>query len=300
MWFKNLTLFRFSEPFSPTPETLAEQLPPYAFQPCSSYQPLATGWAPPLGRKAVELVHTVASRSLVCLRTEEKLLPAGVLNQMVAERIAVIEDQQRRPVRRREKQDLRDQLVEELLPRALIRGRRNYAYLDTVGGWLVVDSANRHGVEAVTGLLRRTLGTLPITPPKVKQSVAAAMTAWLAEGRSPLDFAFGDSCELREPGEDGGVVRCRGQDLTGDEIRGHLAAGKQLTQLGLIWNGRIAFVLDEELVIRRLQFLDVIRESLDDSVTDSPEAVFDAQYALMSGELALLLPRLLELFGGEA
>jgi recombination associated protein RdgC len=88
--------------------------------------------------------------------------------------------------------------------------------------------------------------------------------------------------------------------LTGDEIRGHLEAGKQVTQLGLIWNERIAFVLDEALVVRRLRFLDVIRETLRDSRTDSPEAVFDAEFALMSGELALLLPRLLEVFGGEA
>ncbi|MDS4068924.1 MAG: recombination-associated protein RdgC, partial [Candidatus Competibacter sp.] len=59
------------------------------------------------------------------------------------------------------------------------------------------------------------------------------------------------------------------------------------------------FVLDEALVIRRLQFRDVVRESLQDAA-DSPEALFDAEFALMAGELALLLPRLLELFGGEA
>ena len=88
--------------------------------------------------------------------------------------------------------------------------------------------------------------------------------------------------------------------MTGDEIRGHLEAGKQVTQLGLIWSERVAFVLDEALVIRRLRFLDVVRETLRESGTDSPEAIFDAEFALMTGELALLLPRLLEVFGGEA
>ena len=88
--------------------------------------------------------------------------------------------------------------------------------------------------------------------------------------------------------------------MTSEEIRGHLEAGKQVTQLGLIWNERVAFVLDEALVIRRLRFLDVVRESLRDSRTDSLEAVLDAEFALMTGELALLLPRLLDLFGGEA
>ncbi len=300
MWFKNLTLFRLVEPFPLNAETLAMRLDRRAFQPCPNFQPSAAGWTPPLGRKARDRVHAVAGRWLMCLRTEEKLLPPIVVNQVLAEHIALIEDEQRRSVRRREKLELRDQLVQELLPRALTRSRLSYAYLDAVGGWLVVDSASPRGVEELTGVLRETVDDLPIAPPRVRQSVSATMTAWLTEGQAPGEFMLGDHCELREGGEDGGVVRCRGQDLTGDEIRAHLTAGKQVTQLGLIWNDRLAFVLDEALVVRRLQFLDVVRELLQDDADHSPEAVFDAEFALMTGELALLLPRLLELFGGES
>lgn len=300
MWFKNLTLFRTVEPFSSLGEALAARLAQDVFQPCPSFQPSVIGWVPPLGRKAVDLVHAVAGRYLVCLQAEEKVLPAGVVNQMVAERIAAIEDRERRSVRRRERQELRDQLLQALMPTALVAARRSYAYLDPAAGWLVVDSASPHRVEEITGLLRKALAGLAIAPPKVKQSVTAAMTGWLAEGRPPAGFEFADSCELREPGEAGGVVRCRGQDLTGDEIHSHLVAGKQVAQLGLRWRERIEFVLDEALVVRRLKFLDVVHESLGQSATDSLEAIFDAEYALMTGELALLLPDLLALFGGEA
>ena len=298
MWFKNMTLFRLVEPLPLSAETLAAQLEQRAFQPCPSHQPSSTGWVPPLGRKGRDLVHAATGRLLLCLRTEEKVLPAAVLNQMVDERIAEMEDR-RGPVRRREKQELRERIVGELLPRALCRSRHGYAYLDPAAGWLVVGSASPRGVEELTGVLRKTLDTLPIAPPRVRQPVAAVMTAWLAEGQAPAEFTLGDICELREAGETGGVVRCRGQDLAGTEIRAHLAAGKEVTRLGLCWNERIAFVLDEALVIRRLQFLDVVRESLRD-IADSPEAIFDAEFALMTGELALLAPRLLDVFGGEA
>ena len=299
MWFKNLTLFQLIEPLPLNAESLAACLDRRAFQPCPSFQSRAAGWTPPLGRKARDRLHTVAGRWLMCLRTEEKLLPPIVVNQALAERIALIEDEQRRPIRRRERLELRDQLVQELLPRALTRSRLGYAYLDTASGWLIVDSASPRGVEEITGALREAVESLPIAPPRIQQSVSATMTAWLIAGQAPGEFMLGDSCELREGGEDGGVVRCRGQDLTGDEIRAHLAAGKQVTQLGLIWNNRLAFVLDEALVVRRLQFLDVVRESLQDDTTNSPAAVFDAEFALMTGELALLLPRLLKLFGSE-
>ncbi len=298
MWFRNLTLFRLVEPLPLNAEALTARLESHAFQPCLSHQPSSAGWTAPLGRKARDLIHAVAGRWLFCLRTEEKLLPAIVINQALAERVAMIEDEQRRPVRRREKQELREQLVHELLPRALTRSRRSYAYLDTTSGWLVVDSASPRIVEELTGALRKALDSLSIAPPRIKQSPAAVMTAWLVAGQAPADFTFGDVCELQEGGETGGVVRCRGQDLTGDEIRAHLDAGKQAVQLGLIWKGRVAFVLDEALLVRRLHFLDVVQESLRDGA-DSAEALFDAEFALMTGELALLLPHLLELFGGE-
>ena len=300
MWFKNLTLLRLVEPLPLTAETLAVRLEQHAFQLCLSHQPSAAGWTPPLGRKAVDLVHEIGGRLLICLRTEEKVLPATVINQTLTERIAVIEDQQGRTVRRREKQELRDQLVQDLLPRALTRSRLGYAYLDPAVGWLVVDSASPRGVEEITGMLRRTLGTLPVAPLRVAWPPTVIMTAWLAENGAPAGFALGDVCELREDDAGGGVVRCRGQDLTGDEIRGHLQAGKQVTRLGLIWDGRVAFVLDEALTLRRLQFLDVVRESLRDTAAPSLEAIADAEFALMTGELALLLPRLLESFGGVA
>ena len=286
MWFRNLTPFRLIEPLPLNAEALAERLKSHAFLPCLSHQPGSAGWTAPLGRKAQDLIHAAAGRWLMCLRTDEKLLPAIVINQELAERVAVIEDEQQRPVRRRERQELREQLVDELLPRALIRG------------WLVVDSASPRIAEELTGALRSALESLPIAPPRITQSPAAVMTDWLATGQAPPDFGFGDVCALQEGGDTGGVVRCRGQDLTGDEIRAHLDAGKQVTLLGLIWKERVALVLDEALIIRRLQFLDVVRETLRDSA-DSPAALFDAEFTLMTGELALLLPRLLEVFGGE-
>ena len=57
------------------------------------------------------------------------------------------------------------------------------------------------------------------------------MTAWLAHRNLPDDFVLGEECELREPGEDGGVVRCRGVDLLSEEVETHLNAGKQVARL---------------------------------------------------------------------
>lgn len=295
MWFRNLTLFHLAEPFPLTAGMLAEKLARMAFSPCTTQTMSSHGWTPPLGRRATDLVHATSGRLLICLKTEEKLLPAGVINEIVADRVAALGERENRRVRRQERDQLRTDVLQELLPRALSRSQLHYAYIDTRLGWLFIDSVNRKAVERLTHTLRATLGSLPLTPPRVANAPTVVMTAWLADNALDADFTLADECELQDPAKEGGVVRCRGQDLDSAEIMAHIQAGKQVSRVALTWKDRLAFVLAEDLSLRRLRFLDVVKEQLGE--TDTPEQLFDAEFALMSGELADLLPALWASFG---
>lgn len=295
MWFKNLTLFQFTEPFPHDAAALAVKLQAAPFRPCLSQELQTHGWIAPTGAQNGELVHAVGPFLLVCLKSEEKILPAAVVNEVLAEKIEEVEEREARPVRRKEKDRLRDEVMLELLPRAFTRSRLHYAYLDTQGGWLVVNSSSRKAVELLTGMLRKTLGSLPIVPPQITSAPAAVMTHWLKEG-APADIELADECELRDSGEGGGVVRCKGQDLRGEEIDTHLLAGKQVTRLALHWNERLSLVLGDDLSVRRLRFSDVVQEQLDNVEAADEQALFDAEFALMTGELREFVPRLLALF----
>ena len=298
MWFRNLTLFRLAEPFPLTAGMLAEKLARMVFSPCTTQTMSSHGWAPPLGRRATDLVHATGGCLLICLKTEEKLLPAGVINEIVADRVAALGERENRRVRRQERDQLRTNVLQELLPRALSRSQLHYAYIDTRLGWLLIDNINRKAVERLTHTLRATLGSLPLTPPRVANAPTVVMTAWLADNALDADFALADECELQDPAKEGGIVRCKGQDLNSTEILAHIQAGKQVSRVALTWKDRLAFVLAEDLSLRRLRFLDVVKEQLGE--TDTPEQLFDAEFALMSGELAELLPRLWASFGATA
>jgi recombination associated protein RdgC len=102
---------------------------------------------------------------------------------------------------------------------------------------------------------------------------------------------------LRDSGDGGAAVRCRRQDLESDEIREHLKSGKQVFQLGLTFDERLSFSLDEELVVRKLRFLDQVQDELGDAQTDSAVAELEARFALMSLELRRLFDNLQEWFG---
>jgi recombination associated protein RdgC len=283
MWFKNLRAFRLTAPFDLTAEQLQEQLLTAAFVPCGKSQPLSLGWVPPLGEETEALVHAAGGRFLLCMRREEKLLPAAVVREQLAERIAVIEHEQDRKVYRKEKLQLKDEVIQDCLPRAFTRSTLIFAYLDTTTNWLFVDSAGAGRAEELVSLLRDSIGTLPLLLPEVNQSPAHAMTGWLLNDNLPSGFSLGADCDLREPGEEGGVVRCRGIELAGEEIEAHL----------------VAVVLGEDLVLRRLRFAEEFLAENDDIAEADPLARLDADFALMTDVVSSLQSRVMEVFGGE-
>jgi recombination associated protein RdgC len=126
------------------------------------------------------------------------------------------------------------------------------------------------------------------------------MTEWLNTSITPKDIFIEDECELRSPEEEGGIIRCKRHDLALPEIKNHLASGKQVIKLALSWSERLSFILDENLAIKRLKFLDLIQEQTADIETYGDIEQFDADFSIMTAELALFLPRLLELFNTEA
>ena len=124
------------------------------------------------------------------------------------------------------------------------------------------------------------------------------MTRWLQGQRPPRNVLIQDECELRDPVEEGGIVRCRRQDLSGAEIDSHLKAGKQAVMLALEWQERIGFLLTSELAIKRLRFLELVQQEAAETEVEGAVERFDVDFALMSGELGRFIPALLALFGG--
>lgn len=300
MWFRNARVFRFTKPFDITAEALEEKLQNDGFKPCGPQETTRQGWVPPLGKHSDMLVHSSNGYHLVALRKEEKILPGPVVKEMVEERAEAIEAEQGRKVRRKEKDEIKEQVMLEMLPQAFSKNRRSFAYLAPKDGVLVVDAGSSKQAEDLASFLRKSLGSLPVRPPAVEQAPAFTFTGWLNESIDlPSTIELGSECELKDPSEDGGVVRCKGLDLQANEIRNHLDAGMQVTKLAVTWDDSLSFVLDEELGIRRLKFGDTLQEKLDDVDADDAAARFDAAFALMTLELARLIPGLLEALGGE-
>lgn len=243
MWFRNLQIYQLQHSFDLNPEELHARLEPQAARECGGMELASYGWEKPLGRHGALLTHAVNGHIMLCARNEKRILPAAVIRERLAQKVEEIEEAESRKVRRREKEELKDILMQQLLPQAFTTSTLTYAYIDIKGSWLVVDASSTKKSEDLINLLRDSLGTLKVKPVTPAQSPAAVMTSWLA-GKAPQDgFVVTDECELRDPMDEGGIIRCRRQDLMGDEIAPHLKAGKQVVRLALEWAERISFVL---------------------------------------------------------
>ena len=299
MWFKNLQVYRFTKPFDITPEQLSEQLEEHAFQPCGSQDVSQYGWVPPLGHHGSEFVHAAGGYIMVCAKKQDKVLPASVVNEQVAEKALAIQTQEGRSVGRKERMNLKEEITFELLPKAFARSSLQFAYIAPKEGLLVVNSASSKKAEELISYLRESIGTVPVIPITANNIPQQAMTSWLKAGHAPKNFEFGHECELKDPTDEGGVIRCKHQDLTSTEINSHIKAGMYVSKLGLSFSGGIEFVVDDALAIKRLSFDDIIQEKANQVDAHDAAEQFDVDFAIMTLELSALISAVIEIFGGE-
>lgn len=294
--FKNLITFRLTEKFTLSAEELAEKLTAFKFASCTGQQAFSMGWTAPIGEN---LVHKASSFMMICLKKEERILPATVINEMLQVRIDEIEEKEGHRLGKKARAELKDNLIFELLPRAFTHSTKLFAYIDTENDFIVVDSASTKQAEDLLSILRKTLGGLPAIPLNTVNKPILTMTNWLTHETQPSEITIDDECELRAPEEGGSIARFKRHDLTLLEIKNHLETGKQVVKLALNWKDRLSFVLDENLGVKRLKFLELVQEQRNETSPETEEERFDVDFIIMTAELSEFINEMLAVFGGE-
>lgn len=296
MWFRNLIVYRLPADWAISAAELEEQLGRRTLQPCGPFDMFSRGWVPPASTG--RLLHTVNQQHLIALGVDQKLLPASIIRQVAAERAEEQAREQGFPVGRRQMRDIKLRVTEELRARALTRRRITRAWIDPQNGWFVVDAAGGPRADELVETLRETLGSLAVSFLETSRSPQQSMASWLMHGDAPARFSIDQDLELQSADATKATVRYARHPLDAQEVQAHLKSGKYPMKLGLTWSDRISFVLTEKLQIKRLEFLEMTRDTADGGEVDEAEQ-FDIDFAVMTGELAKLLEDLASALGGE-
>ncbi|WP_145526402.1 recombination-associated protein RdgC [Yersinia rohdei] len=300
LWFKNLMVYRLSREVSLSADEMEKQLSALSFTPCGSQDMTKTGWVSPMGSHSDALTHSVNGQIVICARKEEKILPSPVIKQELLAKIERLEGEQHRKLKKTEKDSLKDEVLHSLLPRAFSRFNQTFLWIDTVNDLIMVDAASAKRAEDTLALLRKSLGSLPVVPLTLENPIELTLTEWVRSKELPAGFALMDEAELKAILEEGGVIRCKKQDLFSDEIAVHIEAGKLVTKLALDWQERVQLVLSDDGSLKRLKFSDTLRDQNEDIDREDFAQRFDADFILMTSELAALIKNLIEALGGEA
>jgi recombination associated protein RdgC len=295
--FTQITVFKLAKPIE-RPSNLLDPLEAKYFTPLGqSTQSMSVGFVPPRGENE-SIMETIGGQHILKVAIETKAVPAHVIKDKTAERVKAIEEATGRKPGKKERTEIKEDVLLSLLPAAFPKRSDVPVWIDTERGLLVIGSASTSKVDHVAMALVQASPDIQLQFLSTTKTPRFCMAQWLL-AETPDDWPdnlnIERECVLKSDAE-GATVKFSKHHLAINEVKDHIRQGKLPTQLALSWDGKVSFVLTEAMTLKKVQYLDGV---MDESGTDQNEDRFDADVALSTGLLGPLLDDLIYALGGE-
>lgn len=291
--FKNLSIYKLGQ--WPADESqLADAMLNEMFAPASPTQQKSVGWISPRenGGRFV-FVESIAGQWLARFCIETRSVPAQALKEAVEDNCADIFASTGRHPGKKERRDLKDDALRDLLPRAFPKRTTINVWIRSEKRQLVIGTDSQSKAdEAINSLVRVAGQGFTVAPLQTKVAPQAAMAQWIADDDVPEMFDIRSNGTFEDPPE---KVRFDhvGYFLTfaGAQIqRGNLPV-----RLSLNHSDRVDFDLTDKLTFKSIKLVDI-----EPDPTAEEADRFDSECALWTGSLAPVIDSVVEALGGEA
>lgn len=292
--FKNVIAYRFNKPFTVDAAALESAMGEFKFTPCGSQDISKFGFTNSLGKQGHTLVHSAEGYHMVAVTKESKILPAAAVKEAKDAKVELIEQAEGRKLAKKEKDAIKDDVIQEMLPRAFTKSSATRALIMPELQLILVDSSSYSKAEELLALLRKALGSLPVIPLSYKTPVESTLTEWVSLCAAPHQFEVGNDCSIN--GNDGEIIQFKNQFLPEDEVLAHLAAGKMVHKLALGYGQSMSFIACSDGSLKRVKFAPEFMAA--NEVGDDVAAKLDADFILCAKELHGLMGALESSLGG--
>lgn len=238
----------------PAASLLLAHLEAAKFAELTAQQAEGSGFIPVLGGSFVE---SFPGGYAFTFRYDEKLLPAAVVNDEVAKRVAEIEDEVGRKVPRKERDALRDSVYFEFLPRAFIKTTTVTCFYRPESRLLIVPTSSKRMADLISSRLVRAVSSIKASTIYVdgaQHGLSAKLREHLTDGPGVFGgFGVGGVCRLS--GKEGRSIAFKLDGLMESKV-GILEAldqGFKVTEIALS-NPDMNFRINSDFVMKGVVF----------------------------------------------
>lgn len=304
--FNNLLVYRMTDAaaFHARKDELNELLAERPARLPSKSELSTEGFCEPLGIDDEYVEHVRAKTMVITVNFAQRMLPAKVVRQRLASAVREIEQNEERKVYAREKNQIKDRIISEMLPHAFID--QKIVRVMVLGPYIAIDSTSAKTGELVLSLMREVLGTLGVRPVTVKTTPIEPFTRWFTGGKLPAKFGLTGDFKANSNNDEIDSITGKGTSPETEGLSDLVAEySRRVLVLGLHWessvNERVYFTVNEMIGIKGIKWPDAIMDMANADAGEEAEQhnLVRATYLLLSAEIAQLITDLLDALGGE-
>ncbi|MFQ1005083.1 recombination-associated protein RdgC [Gilliamella sp. CG22] len=287
LWFKNAIIYQLNNDTLLDKNAIEKAIKSVPFTPCGNIDTMKMGWVSPYNDNYHDdFIIDMQGHLLLRIKKETKLLPAPVIKQALLEKIDKQEQALSRKLTKNEKTTLKDEVMIDLMPRAFSKYNHYWLWIDTINKRIILDTSSFKQAEDILAILRKELGVLALTPLSIEKPVEQIMTTWVKEKLNFAPFILGDQAELKDPLEGNGIISCKNQDITSDEMMIHFDSGKWITKVKIIDERGVNFIVNNDLTLKRIKFDSSVLDENEDIGTDEFDKKLEADFFIMANLLS--------------
>lgn len=220
-------------------ESIELNLESHRFVDITPAQLESVGWVEP----EEELVFQSGGTRLICLRKDEKIIPASVIKKETDKRIESLGGK----LSRTEIAELKEDVAADLALRAFTKTTLTHCII--TDKMLYVEAGSPSKADEFTAYLRSTIGSLPCVP--VCTVSSAMFTSWIVE-KAPEDFVLGSEAVLVD--EEKQKATLSKHNLQEDDVLEHINEGKLVKKIGLTYGETFSFTIDDDMCFKKIKF----------------------------------------------
>jgi len=290
MWFKSAVIFKLTKSNYFAQLHLALLLEQHKFRECGATESSTSGWVSALPG-TTNLVHGVDNDNYQLIRCckSVKALPADFVRREVDKKVKVIETEQCRKATKKEKEQLKEEVIFANLPNAFPVHTFTEIYLDNINELIIINSSTRAAADDILALLRKCIGTLPVTG-YFTDALQECLDEWVAGVRDvEAEFSLGSNVQLSAFGDSPAQAKFTNDDITAKHIKSLVVDdNREVNYLSLEFDEAFYLTLDARGFLKGIKPTDVLKDKNDDIDSDDALARIDADFVLFAKEMGRL------------